>query len=62
MKAEDFVGMTKKGAQGEAEKANLIFRLIRVDTEAFLPYPDDNRADRLCVEIDSGKVTKASIQ
>lgn len=62
LNADKFLGMTKKGAQGEAEKANLIFRLIRVDGETFYSYPEDVREDRLCVEIDNGKVTKASIQ
>ncbi len=62
MKAEDFIGMTKKGSQNKAEEANLIFRLIRIDSEPFLPYPEDVRDDRLCVEIENGKVVKASIQ
>lgn len=62
MKAEHFIGMTKKGAQSESEKQNMIFRLIRVDAENFLDYPEDVREDRLCVEIENGKVVKASIQ
>ncbi len=62
MQANDFLGMTKKGAQNKAEESNLIFRLIRIDSEPFLPYPEDTRTDRLCVEIDDGKVTKATIQ
>jgi len=62
MKAEDFVGMTKKSAQNAAESANLIFRLIKVDGEDFLAYPEDQRTDRVCVEIEKGKVTVASIQ
>lgn len=60
--ASDYIGMTKKGAQNKAEQQNLIFRLIRVDAEAFLPYPEDKRDDRICCEIDDGKVTKASAQ
>ncbi len=62
LNADKYLGMTKKGAQGAAESANLIFRLIRVDGEDFLSYPEDKRDDRLCVEIDNGKVTKATIQ
>jgi hypothetical protein len=60
--AANYVGMTKKGAQNKAEMEGLIFRLIRIDDTPFLPYPDDVRADRLCVELDNGEVTKASIQ
>lgn len=62
MQADDFLGLTKKGAQNKAEEKNLIFRLIRIDAEQFYTYPDDERTDRLCVEIDDGKVTKATIR
>lgn len=61
-KADSFLGLTKKGAQNKAEEMNLIFRLIRIDSDNFYAYPEDKREDRLCVEIDAGKVTKASIQ
>lgn len=61
-RSSDFIGQTKKGAQNLAEAKNMIFRLIRVDGEAYLPYPDDSRNDRVCVEIENGKVTKASIR
>lgn len=62
MKAEDFVGLTKKTAQNKAEECNYIFRLIRIDNEPFLSWPEDVRTDRLCVEIDNGKVTTAVVQ
>lgn len=62
MHAEQFMGMSKKGAQGKAEAANMVFRLIRVDAEQFLSYPEDEMKDRVCVEIDDGKVTKATIR
>ena len=62
MQAQDFLGMTKKDAQNRAEESNLIFRLIRVDGEIFFAYPEDVRTDRLCVEIDDGKVSVARIQ
>jgi len=62
MDATVYLGLTKKSAQNKAEQQNLIFRLIRVDTEDFLSYPDDKRTDRVCCEIDDGKVSKASIQ
>jgi hypothetical protein len=58
MKQEDFLGLTKKMAQDRAEGRNLIFRLIRVDKENFFDYPTDERNDRVCIEIDAGKVTK----
>ncbi len=62
MRAEDFIGLTKKTAQNKAEESNYIFRLIRIDGEPFLSWPEDVRSDRLCVEIDNGKVTKAVVQ
>lgn len=60
--ANDFIGQTKKGSQNLAEARGLIFRLIRVDAEDYLAYPEDQRMDRVCVEIDNGKVTKATVR
>lgn len=62
--ANAFLGLTKKGAQNKAEAMNLIFRLVRIDGADFLGYPseDDKREDRICVEIDNGNVSKATIQ
>lgn len=62
--ATEYLGLSKKSAQDNAERKNLIFRLIRIDAEAFLPYPapDDNRDDRVCVELDAGRVTKAEFR
>lgn len=62
MKSEEFLGLTKKGAQEKAEAKNFIFRLIRKDEQTFFSYPTDVRTDRVCVEIDKGTVTKATIQ
>jgi len=61
-KATDFIGLSKKSAQDLAEKRSLIFRLIRVDEEDFFSYPEDHMTDRVCVEIDKGKVTKAVLR
>lgn len=63
-KPEEFLGLTKKDAQNKAEMRNLILRLIRIDERNFFTYPttDDIRTDRVCVELDNGKVTKAIIQ
>ena len=58
----DFIGMTKKRAQDVAELKNLIFRLISIDGDPFLAYPEDERTDRVCVEIENGKVSKATIR
>jgi hypothetical protein len=58
---DQFLGLTKKRAQDKAEVLNLVFRLIRINNENFLPYPEDKRTDRICVEIDDGAVTKATI-
>lgn len=60
--ADDFLGLSKKGAQNKAEALNMIFRLIRIDGESYYTYPEDTRTDRICVELDGGKVTKASVQ
>lgn len=61
MKAEDFLGLTKKGSQDKAEAKNLIFRLIRVDDKSFFSYPDvdKQRTDRVCIEIEKGQVVVA---
>lgn len=62
MNAQEFMGLTKKRSQDLAEKRNLIFYLIRSDNEMFLPYPTDKRDDRICVELENGKVVQAVIQ
>jgi hypothetical protein len=62
MKAEDFVGLSKKGAMELAEINNLIFRLVAINGESYLGYPEDTRADRVCVELVNGKVSAAAIQ
>lgn len=62
MKAEDYLGLPKKAAQNKAEAGNLIFRLIRVDDKPFFDYPEDKRDDRVCVEVEAGKVVKVTFQ
>ena len=62
MRAEEFIGRSKDSAQDFAEKMNLIYRLISVDGNPYFGYPEDKREDRICVEIVSGKVAKATIQ
>lgn len=62
MDTSKFVGMEKRQAQNKAEQENMIFRLIRVDDKNFFAYPEDTRTDRLCVEIDKGCVSKATIK
>ncbi len=59
MKSEDFIGLTKKGAQDKCEAKNFIFRLIRKDDQTFFSYPTDVRTDRVCIEIEKGTVTSA---
>jgi hypothetical protein len=59
---EKFLGLPKKDAQNLAERQNLIFRLISVDGEPFLPYPEDTRDDRICVEIEKNKVAKVTVR
>lgn len=61
--ADQYLRMTKRAAQNKAESDSLIFRLISVGKEQFLPYPDDKREDRICIEIDEGGlISKATIQ
>lgn len=62
MLEDNFLGKSKKDAQNLAEIYNMIFRLIRIDDRQFFDYPEDNREDRICVEIEKGKVSKAIIQ
>ena len=62
MKAEDFVGLTRTGAEDMADRLGFIYRLISVDGEPYFSYPEDHRDDRVCVEVERGKVAKASIQ
>lgn len=67
MDSNKFLGLTKKGSQDLAERNNIIFRLIRIDSENFMNYPEDKddrseHADRICIEIDNGKVTKATFK
>jgi hypothetical protein len=60
--ADRFLGLSKHKAQDTAEGLNIIFRLIKVDAEEFLPYPVDVRDDRICVEIKDSKIVKATVQ
>jgi hypothetical protein len=62
--AEQFIGMSKKRAQDVAEFQSLVFRLVSVDGEKFLGYPEEAepRTDRICIEIENGAVVKATVQ
>lgn len=59
---DSYLGLTKKKAQDKAEDNNLIFRLIKINGKDFFDYPEDTRTDRICIEIEGDKVTKATIQ
>ena len=61
--ADEFVGMSKTRAQDMAEKRYWIFRLVSVDGERFLGYPEegDVRDDRICVEVVDNVVTAARL-
>jgi hypothetical protein len=61
MNIEEYVGLSKKSAQNKAEAQNLIFRLITIDGEPYLGFPEDVRDDRVCCEIVDGKVAKAYV-
>ena len=62
MKAEDFLNVSKHKAHDLAEANSFIFRLVSVDGEVILGYPEDIRTDRICVEIKSNRVIAATIQ
>jgi hypothetical protein len=62
MKASDFVGLSKTNAEDLADRMSLIYRLISIDGSEYFSYPTDKRDDRVCIEIEKGKVVKASIQ
>jgi hypothetical protein len=61
--ADDFIGLSKFRGQDLAEAKNMIFRLISINGEPFLSYPEENekRDDRVCVEILDGKIVRAII-
>lgn len=59
MSTSDFIGLSKRSAQNLAERRSLIFRLIRVDGEKMFDLPTDYMKDRISIEIDAGKVTRA---
>lgn len=56
------MGLSRKSAQNLADVKDMIFRLISVDGEPYLSYPEDIREDRVCVEITDGKVSRALVQ
>ena len=60
--AEEFIGASKYKAQDLAEFKSLVFQLVSIDKEIFLGYPEDVRTDRICIEIERGKVVAAIIQ
>ena len=62
MVEKNFIGLTKRDAQNLAEAYNLLFRLIRIDDKNMFSYPEDKRDDRICIEIENGKVIHAVIQ
>lgn len=62
MNEEKYLGQSKRSAQFMAESDNFLFRLISVDGEQFMNYPEDHRDDRICVEIVANKVVKVSFQ
>jgi len=59
--ANKYIGLAKKSAQDRADRDNLIYRLVSVDGEKRLGYPEDERDDRICVEIENRVIVKAII-
>lgn len=62
LKAENYIGLPKRAAQNRAEADNILFHLVKVDGKPFFDYPTDTRTDRVCVEIEAGKVVKVTFQ
>ena len=62
MNAEQFLGLTKRQSYELAERLGLMPHLVRIDDRNLFGYPDDQREDRICLELDSRRVTKATIQ
>jgi len=61
---KEYIGLGKKSAQNLAERDNYIFHLIRIDDKNFFEYPseDESRGDKICIEIDKGKVVSALLR
>lgn len=57
-----FLNLTKKRSQDLCEAKNLVYRLVSIDSEEYLGYPEDARDDRVCVVIEKGLVVEATIQ
>jgi hypothetical protein len=57
-----FLNLTKKRSQDLAEVKSLVWRLVSIDGESYLGYPEDTRDDRVCVVIEKGLVVEATIQ
>lgn len=62
MQSEQFLGLTKRQSYDLAEKLGLMVRIIRMGEKPLLPYPNDVRDDRICLELDERRVSKAVVQ
>lgn len=63
MDTNQFLGLSKKGAQNLAEAKNMIFQLSTVDGEVFFTPPEtQERTDRIYVDIEKGKVVKVLVR
>jgi hypothetical protein len=60
--ADQFISLSKAAGQNLAEAKNMIFRLLSIDGEPFFSLPEDERTDRVCVDLVDGKIVKATIQ
>lgn len=56
--ASDYLGLTPESAEALATSRGLTTRIVRVDDQVF-PGTTDYRLDRLNIEVDANKVTKA---
>jgi len=62
MDSNVFLGLSKKRGQDLAESLNVVFQLIRIDQEEYFSYPSEQeRSDRVFIEIEQGKIVKATV-
>lgn len=59
---EQFIGLTKRQSYELAERLGLMPHLVRMDERMLFGYPNDVRDDRICLEFDLRKVSKARVQ
>ena len=62
--AKVFLGKTKVGSQNKSEALNLVYRLIHKDGQDYFSEPTEAEwvANRICIWITGGEVTRAEFK